>query len=288
MERSKPLSSLLFLQRYWLACLLVILSPSVTQCATAPKDFIPLFNGQNLEGLYTWLVDSHHEDPRKVFSVSNGQIRISGDGLGYLGTKESHQNYDLYLEYRWGKKNWKWGNRIGKARDSGLFLNATGLDGNSVDGQGAFMAAIECNIFQGATGDILLIRGRTPDTKLISPRILANVNSKRDSDGWFTWDPLGTKTEIETVGRVNWRTKAAHWTDTIDFKGPNDAEANHGEWNVLECQCRTDKITIILNGTKVNEITPLFPQSGKILLQCEGSEIFFRHLSIRPMTTAAN
>lgn len=285
MDRENPVSSLLNLQRYWLCCLLVIWSPSVSQCATAPKDFIPLFNGKNLDGLYTWLVDSQHEDPREVFSVSNGQIRISGDGLGYLGTRESYENYDLYLEFRWGKKNWKWGDRIGRARDSGLFLNATGRDGNSVDGQGAFMAAIECNIFQGATGDILLIRGRTRNNKLISPNILANVNSNRDSDEWFTWDPMGTETSIETVGRVNWRRKAANWTDTIDFRGPHDIEAKHGEWNVLECQCRPNKITISLNGQKVNEIIPLFPQSGKILLQCEGSEIYFRHLSIRPKTS---
>ena len=253
--------------------------------APPPIGFTPLFNGNNLEGFYSWLVDSEYEDPRRVFSVVDGQIRISGDGLGYISTEESYQNYDLYLEFRWGKQNWKWGDRIGKARDSGLFLNATGSDGNSVDGNGAFMAAIECNIFQGATGDILLIRGQSSDDTLISPTIRAKVKSNKDPDGWFTWDPLGIETQVKTMGRVNWRAKSTAWRDILDFRGANDVESKVGEWNVLECECRPDRITILLNGIKVNQITPLFPQSGKILLQCEGSEIFFRQLAIRPVAT---
>ena len=43
---------------------------------------IPLFNGSDLTGLYGWLRDSKYEDPKKVFSVQDGMIRIideSGD-----------------------------------------------------------------------------------------------------------------------------------------------------------------------------------------------------------------
>jgi hypothetical protein len=201
--RAKHVSSLPFPIRYWLYFLLATLNLTPVQGATVPKGFTPLFNGKNLDGLYTWLADSHHKDPRKVFSVSKGQIRISGDGLGYLGTKKSYENYDLYLEFRWGKQNWNWGDRIGKARDSGLFLNATGRDGNSVDGQGAFMAAIECNIFQGATGDMLLIRGRTPNNALISPKILANVASNRDQTSlkWVNLDKKNPKANSLTIAR---------------------------------------------------------------------------------------
>ena len=41
---------------------------------------IRLFNGKNLDGLYTWLNDTRYEDPRKVFTVEDGMIHISGDG----------------------------------------------------------------------------------------------------------------------------------------------------------------------------------------------------------------
>jgi len=41
-----------------------------------------LFNGTNLAGWYSWLVDTKRDDPRRVFTVTNGLVRISGDGLG--------------------------------------------------------------------------------------------------------------------------------------------------------------------------------------------------------------
>lgn len=106
------------------------------------REPIPLFNGRDLAGFHTWLVDSGREDPRKVFTVTNHMIRISGEGLGYLATDREYADYHLSAEFRWGGRNWSWGDRIGKARDSGIFLHATGQDGNSVDGKGAFMAAI--------------------------------------------------------------------------------------------------------------------------------------------------
>jgi hypothetical protein len=155
--------------------------PGETIRVTEP---IILFNGKNLDGFYNWLVDSNYEDPRGVFSVTNGMIRISGDGLGYLATQKAFKDYRLILEFKWGRTNWAWGDRIGKARDSGLFLHATGPDGNSHDGDGAFMAAIECNIFQGATGDILLIRGNASDGSLIAPRVTVETARELDEENW--------------------------------------------------------------------------------------------------------
>ena len=120
--------------------------------AIVPTEKTQLFNGTNLAGFHTWLVDTKDRDPRRVFTVTNGMIHISGNGLGYLSTERDYQNYRLVAEFKWGKTNWNWGNRISAARDSGIFLHATGPDGNSYDGHGAFKSAIECNIFQGATG----------------------------------------------------------------------------------------------------------------------------------------
>jgi hypothetical protein len=108
----------------------------------SPTERVRLFNGNDLGGFYTWLVDTKSEDPRHVFAVTNGMIRISGEGLGYLATEKGYRNYHLVAEFKWGKTNWHWGDRIGRARDSGIFLHAIGPDGNSHDGQGAFMAAI--------------------------------------------------------------------------------------------------------------------------------------------------
>ncbi len=244
---------------------------------------VHLFNGTNLNGFYTWLVDTALDDPRGVFSVTNGVIRISGEGLGYLATRERYRDYRLVAEFRWGTKNWSWGDRIGKARDSGIFLHGTGPDGNSYDGKGAFMAAIECNLFQGATGDFLLIRGTNAQGQLLAPRLTAEVAPEPDADGWPFWQEDGAVRTLERWGRLNWFGKDRGWRDELNFRGARDVERPYGEWNRLECICDGRRIEIRLNGTKVNEARDVFPAHGKILLQCEGSEIFFRRLELHPL-----
>jgi hypothetical protein len=240
---------------------------------------VELFNGRNLAGWYSYLADTKLEDPRRVFTVTNGMIRISGEGLGYLATKARFTNYHLGLEFRWGTKNHAWGDRIGKARDSGVFLHATGPDGNSEDGGGAFMAAIECNVFQGAIGDFLLIRGRNIDGELIAPRITTTVSKEKDADGWFTWKEGGETMIVERWGRVNWKNKDPDWKDVLNFRGRSDVERDG--WNQLECISDNGTIEIRLNGELVNKATGASPRFGKILLQCEGSEIFFRNIRLQ-------
>jgi hypothetical protein len=239
-----------------------------------------LFNGRDLAGFYTWLRDSHYEDPRGVFTVNKGMIRISGDGLGYLGTTNSFENYRLIVEFKWGRINTHWNERIGRARDSGIFLHATGPDGNSHDGEGAFMAAIECNLFQGATGDFLLIRGNDAAGGLIAPRITSRVAPEQDAEGFPFWQQDGRLQTIETWGRLNWFGKCRQWRDELDFRGPRDIERPHGDWNVVECIADERRIIIKVNGVVANEAFNVQPSRGKILLQCEGSEIFFRRIAI--------
>lgn len=277
-----PVSSLLMPPRL-LAIWLALFGSVLGEEAIQPRETVALFNGRNLDGFYTWLVDSGQEDPRGVFTVTNGLLRISGEGLGYLATSNSFRNYRLVAEFKWGARNWEWGARVGKARDSGLFLHARGPDGNSHDGNGAFMAAIECNLFQGATGDFLLIRGNAADGGLIAPRIEAPVRPGRDADGWFTYDPEGEFRTVERWGRVNWIRKSPNWEDKIDFRGPEDAENAPGEWNRVECVSRGDTIEIYVNRQLVNAARNVWPNSGKILLQCEGSEIFFRTVRLEPI-----
>jgi hypothetical protein len=174
-----------------------------------PTTPIALFNGTNLAGWTTWLVDTKHKDPRRVFTVTNGWLRISGDGLGYLGTDREFRDYRLVAEFKWGQTNRVWGGRVGKARDSGIFLHSIGPHGNSHDGNGAFRAAIECQIMQGSVGDLLLIRGRTADGSLIAPNVTVETASEPDMDGWPFWQEGGRRRIIKRWGRVNWFGKAS-------------------------------------------------------------------------------
>lgn len=228
-------------------------------------------------------MDSKHRDPRGVFSVRDRAIRISGDGFGYLATRKTYRDYHLVVEYRWGDKNWR--NRIGKARDSGLFLHATGPHGNSYDGQGAFMAAIECNIMEGAVGDVLLIKGKDKDSREIPIKVTADVRNEKDSQGWYTWRPPGNtqgrRVTLDNGGRINWFDKDPKWRDTFGFRGKRDVESKTDQWTTVECICQGGTITIKVNGTTVNQVVDVQPRSGRILLQCEGSEVFYRRVEIK-------
>lgn len=247
-----------------------------------PRETIRLFNGTNLAGFYSWLVDTRRADPRGVFRVANGVVHISGDGLGYLATEREYREYHLIAEFKWGRTNWAWGGRVGKARDSGIFLHAQGPDGNSHDGGGAFMAAIECQVMQGAVGDFLLIRGTEADGSLIAPRVTFEAAPERDAEGWWTWQAGGRQQTLSRWGRVNWSGKSRAWRDQLDFRGPRDVDSAHGEWTRVECACAGGRIRVRVNGMLVNEVSQVFPDRGKILLQCEGSEIFFRRVELRP------
>jgi hypothetical protein len=60
-----------------------------------------------------------------------------------------------------------------------------------------------------------------------------------------------------------------------------------GEWNRVECSCRGATIEIAVNGKLANRATDVFPAAGRILLQCEGSEIFFRRVELHSLAPLA-
>ena len=89
---------------------------------------IQLFNGHNLNGWYIFLENrGRNNDPKKVFTVNNGIIRISGEEWGCITTNKEYENYHLVAEFKWGEKTFK--PRSDKARDSGILLHSIGVDG---------------------------------------------------------------------------------------------------------------------------------------------------------------
>ena len=226
---------------------------------------IQLFNGRNLEGWYTFLQDRGRTvDPKKVFTVSNGLIRISGEEWGCITTKEEYRNYHLTLEFRWGEKTYD--PRLDKARDSGILLHSLGMDGAA---SGIWMHSIECQIIEGGTGDFIVV-GDGSDKFAITCPVAAE---KQDESYVFQ-----TGGELVTIneGRINWFGRDPSWQDVKGFRGKKDIEKPAGEWNKLECIARGDEITVLLNGILVNHAVQVRPSSGKIQIQSEGAEIFIR------------
>jgi hypothetical protein len=231
------------------------------------------FNGKNLDGFYTWQKETGRKDPQNIYSVQDGAIRIAGEGAGYLATTQAYKNYHLSVEYRWGKKT----DGSGYVRNSGILLHGTGADGSA---GGAWMASLEVQLAQGCEGDFIVIRGKDKGGKKIPVDITSNTVLA--SDKRTRWSPKGEATKYQ--GRQFWWSKhQAGFKEKVDTRGKDDVASPLGEWTKVECICRADKVTIKINGTTVNECYNVFPQEGRILLQNESNEVFFRNLEIRPL-----
>jgi hypothetical protein len=244
----------------------------------------PLFNGKDLAGWDTYLgqdMDDEgkpvtkqplglNNDPRKVFTIvkQDGEscIRVSGENWGAIITKQEYQNYHLQLQFKWGKLLWgqkKKGNR----KDSGLLYHSVGPYGADF---GFWMRAQEFQIEEGNTGDYWGCAGAIAD---IPANKIANS---------YIYNPNGSLTtfrENSTIGR--------HCA-----KQGSSFEKPSGEWNTLDLYCNGDTSIHVVNGEVAmvlyhnsqannNSTQPLV--KGKIQLQSEGGELYYRHIQIRDL-----
>jgi hypothetical protein len=236
-----------------------------TPTFAADAKAIQLFNGKDLTNFYSFLKDSgKNNDPKKVFTVENGAIRASGEAFGYLSTDKEYENYHLTVEFKWGEKTFA--PREAEARDSGVLLHAVGADQ-------VWPQCIECQMIEGGTGDVILVGGK------VKTKLTATVE-QRDKQFYFT---PGAPPREFAGGRINWFGRDPEWKDVKGFRGPKDVERPIGQWNVLECDCDGSSIAYKLNGVAVNAGTNASLTKGRILLQSEGAEVFFRKVELRPL-----
>lgn len=241
--------------------------------AIAPREVVRPLEVKGMEGFSTWLKESGREDPRRIFTVEDGILHISGEGAGYLATKDAYRDYHLSVDYKWGKK----GDGSKYVRNSGVLLHGTGRDGAA---SGVWMTSLECQLAQGCEGDLIVIRGKGDDGKPFPATI--SSETRIDSDKRTRWEKGGAKTVFS--GKQFWWSKHdPAFEELLDTRGRWDVASPLGEWTRVECICRGDRVTIKINGETVNECFDVFPRSGKILLQNEGSEIYFRNFEIRPL-----
>lgn len=251
-----------------LLCLGGFAQTNPTTDAIKPVKAIKLFNGKDLSGWYTWLRDYRYDDPNGVFTVVDGQIRISGQDWGGVTTKSSYRDYHLIVEWRWGGKTW--GDREKKARDGGILVHAVGPDGEF---NKTWLESIESQIIEGGTGDIILVAGKN------KPRLTVETRSLGKE---LYWQSGGTPTTRDS-GRFDWWGRSPEWRDEIGFRGAKDVEKPMGEWNRHEIIADGDELTYIINGTVVIHGTGASHTAGKIQIQSEGAEMYIRRVELRPI-----
>ncbi len=124
------------------------------------EKWIPLFNGKDLSGWDTF-IDPRAEGvkPEDIWSVKDGVIICQGQVNGYLITQKEYDNYVLKLQWRWGEK-------IHRGRNSGVFVHVVGP--NRIWPKG-----IEAQLMSGHAGDFWLVGGATLkiDPRRRDPRI---------------------------------------------------------------------------------------------------------------------
>ena len=242
------------------------------QSTQPQQNTIHLFNGKDLDGWYTFLQDRGRDrDPKNVFTVKDGILHISGEEWGGITTNKEYSNYKLVVEYKWGTKTI--GSRAGKARDSGILFHSKGEDGGY---SGIWMHSIECNVIEGGTGDFIVVGDKSNDFLLTS-----SVAPEKQNESYI-YQSGGEPVTVNS-GRINWNGRDTNWKDEENFRGVNDLENPLGEWNRLECIAKGRELTFYLNGTLVNHSLFSRPDEGRIQIQSEGAEIFYRRVDLTPL-----
>ncbi len=242
---------------------LVVLAAAITLSSAHAADntsYIPphgdavvLFDASHRDQFDSFLkTKGLNSDPDHVFTFENGVIHVSGTEMGYLITKRDFADYYLRAEFKWGEATHA--PREGQARDSGILYNIQGE--NKV-----WPTSLEYQICEGQTGDFYMTDGAALTA----------------TDGTRAVGPPGSAARIKRIGE-------GPWQNVTGYRDPNgEIEKPHGEWNVVEIVVQGDTAKHYLNGKLVNEGTKAYPASGKVLIQSEGAELYFRDIKLYPL-----
>ncbi len=200
-----------------------------------------------------------------VFTVSlrdgGPVLRISGEIYGCLSTREAFSNYHLRAKYQWGEKVWE--PRLTEPKDSGILYHSRGDFG--VDYWKSWAQAQEMNVMEHNTGEYWTIGNVAIDIRARPGAGVGDVPR---------WDP-----------QAPWRVFRS--PDNHALAGSD--EERPGEWNDIELVCHQDRCVHIVNGKVVMALknartvgenaAPM--TGGKLQIQSEAAEVFFRDIEIR-------
>ena len=237
------------------------------------EGWVRLFNGQNLDGWYTFLQEhGKNHDPDGIITITNeGTIHLYRDlpdgervVMGYIGTQQEFGNYHLRLRYRWGEK--KFEPRYALKRDAGLYYLILGEDT-------VWPRSLQYQIQETDVGDLLALYGMQLDT-WIDPG-----TQGKESPTYLDLKQGGKPFVLGGKG-IGYQKR---WPGSFETRG----------WNTIELVVKGDTSLHLLNGQIVSraenirlvdperpgESTPI--TKGRIALEIEAAEIEFRNVEIR-------
>lgn len=267
---------------------------TVSSVVAAEQGWRPLFNGKDLAGWETYmnqpLATSEvpgakrdekgnytellgvNNDPLKCFTVVEVDgapaIRLSGEGFGTLTTREAFSNFHLRCQVKWGRKKWLPGTE-NRPRATGVLYHGYGNHGDA-DALKRWLHAHQFQIQEGNTGEYVAVGN-----------VAASICARKSGEKKYVYDP--TAPALDFSGKQQ---------SPLRCGGSGNFEKPSSEWDTLELICVGDEAWHIVNGRPVLRLTrsrkaggdpgePL--SSGKIQLQMEGFEAFFRSIEIKPV-----
>jgi hypothetical protein len=253
-----------------LICAGVVSFASVS-AAAEDSAWKPIFNGKNLNGWtvhYASKTGADAPPPSSIFEVKNGEIhayptQVAGTEQpnAYLETVADYKDYVISLEYKWGEK--KFPPRLEHVRDAGLLYHVhREIPAN-------WPACLESQIQEGDTGDSWAVSAQA--SSFVDPKT-----------GRYALPENGGVPV--TVGKDG------------DFKRTRHNRVNeYPGWNTVEVIVRGDRATHIVNGVINMRVSDLKSwdaatsswvklDHGKIALQAESAELFYRNIKVRPLT----
>jgi hypothetical protein len=214
-----------------------------------------------------------NQDQYNVFTVieENNEpiLKVSGEIYGCVFTKQEYENYHFKLQVKWGDK--KWHPRKNLLKDSGIMYHSIGPLG--AEGWRSWMLSQEFQIMEGHFGDFWSQANSAIDIRAFIPEYI--MNPVADKSQAFL--PMGEGEEVPGYCMRN-----------ANFEKPD------GEWNTLELICFENKSIHIVNGhvvmilrnsryVKDGEKIPM--NKGKIQLQSEATEVYYKNIEIRNLET---
>lgn len=254
-----------------------------------------LFNGRDLTGWDSWL---GYADPRDtygqpvagpiglnhdtsgVFRVENtdGQpaIHVSGKIWGGLITRRSYGSYHLHLEFKWGEHAW-----CPMPRNNGVLYHSKGNYGAFF---GTWMSGLEFEVVPGSVGMLLTVgdsRG-THSFQTVEWRVGAKVEVGRDSTIPYPFRRYMLGGPLLPIRMP-----------AFNVDANRNAENPLGEWNTLDIYTLGDRSIHVVNGMPVMAASGFTKTDakgvkhplvrGRIQLQSEGAETWFRNVTITPI-----
>jgi len=220
-----------------------------------------------------------NNDPKKVFSITKENdeeiLTITGEIYGGLTSKQEYGNYHFKTQFKWGEK--KWEPRLNAKRDSGILYHAKGPHGAFWN---VWMASLEFQVQEGDCGDFIAlddVYGDVPSNR----KLYANGNP------YFIYDPNGKHTPLK-------------WSKGFESGQASKSglyEKPNGEWNTLEIYCLENESIHLVNGKVVNRVKnarydiggkTIPVRRGRIQIQSEGAEIYYKNMIIRPINEFPN